>query len=423
MTKLGADTAALERLGRALGDLGGRLDATLVRLTADVAAARWVGADADRFRSEWTRSVRPGVQRAAGSLRAAGAEAIRQAAAQSDASGGHDVALVVAAIGAAAPREVSASRGRPATAPFPERVRLVTLEVGGGEGAVGWFTDRVRIEDLGDGRSRVTSEVGVGAGGGLGSGDRVSASVGDRTVAFGGSVEGALGAGLHVGTAWVVPHDRVDDLLVQIAANHVDTRTSERFRVADHLVPGLGRVAEAVGLGGAWGRLTYAPPPPDRQEVGMSGLGDLDMAADLGGPVSAGALVAAAGTATVAVAHHPSSGATSLTVSGEGAADAVLGDESPARVGSASTTVTFDRRGRPSRVEVERTTRDGDRVTTDRWTRDVDAGADGSAWRTRSASYRVGGRGELDVGLGPASVHAVYEDLRMVRRGGVSRGG
>src|SRR5690606_18118676 len=160
---------------------------------------------------------------------------------------------------------------------------------------------------------------------------------------------------------------------------------------------------DSVGLGGVWDRISYSPPPPERLELGVAGLVGLDMAADLGGSVSAGALVAAAGGATAAVARHPSSGETSVRIAGDGAVQAILGDRAPAARGAASTTVTFDRDGRPARVEIERTVRDGDRVTTRRWTRALD-GAGTSAWREDAAAYRVVGSGDLDVGLGSVSV-------------------
>lgn len=406
MTTLGADTDALERVARALHGLGGRLDATLDGLAAEVAAAPWVGADADRFRDEWSRSVRPGARRVAGSLRAAGSAAARQAAEQERASRGDDVAGVP---DRGAPVRTAAE----SVGPFPSRMRVVTLELGGGEGIAGVFTDRVRIEDLGGGRSRVTSEVGAGLGGGVGWGNRVSASVGDRSVSAGVAVDGVIAAGVHLGTSWVVPNDRVDDLLVQIAASHVDVRASDRFRTVDRMAPGLGRVADAVGLGGMWDRLTYTPPQPDRLEVGIAGLADLDMGAHLGGSVSAGGLVAAAGSAMVAVARHPSTGETSVRVVGDGAAEAVLGERTASGRGVATTTVTFGRDGRPARLEVERTVSDGDRAEVDRWTRRLDDGM--SSWQRQSSSYRVVGAGALDLGVGPVSVGATYEDLRRDR--------
>lgn len=420
--RLGVDTDGLARTASVLTDAGGRIDAAVGEITAAVGAVRWTGADADRFRREWHETIRRDLGRTASSLRAAAADAARQIADQERASAATGPATTVLGVASAA---TALARSTIGVGAAPERVRVVTFEAAAGAGVEGWFSERVRIEHLPDGRARVTSEVGGGAGVGVGASRRIGVAIGDRDVAIGGAAEGTLGGGVRAGRTWIVSRGEVDDLLVQLAVEHADVRWGDQLRRLDRAAPVIGRVADAVGLGGMWDRVTYSPPTPERVELGLVGLADLDLSADLsagppggaaGVPLTAAGLAALGGVSVASVGFHPSSGATSVRIEGEGAATALVGARGGSAEGAAAATVTFDRERRPVGVEVERTVRDGDRLTTERWSRPVgDRHGTADGWTRRTERYEVAGSGELDVGLGPGSVRVRYEDFRRER--------
>ncbi|HET8878123.1 MAG TPA: hypothetical protein VFN00_01610 [Arthrobacter sp.] len=84
----GADVEQLRSLSKSMGLSGSRLSDTEHRINALVAGAAWQGADAGRFRSEWSGTLKPLLSRASQSLTAASKLLLTQANEQDAASTG-----------------------------------------------------------------------------------------------------------------------------------------------------------------------------------------------------------------------------------------------------------------------------------------------------------------------------------------------
>lgn len=181
----------------------------------------WHGPDADRFRHRWRAELRPAVVGAAGRPSRSGAtDARRQAAEQrrtSDAASVAALAMVGAGSGATAGSAPSGttpstSAGVPSA---PVSIRLVTAELtaSGAVVEVG-ASVRLRVEDLGDGRSRIVELDELAAGATAQANVRVGVSFGDGRVDRGSGAAAALGASAGVERSWLVPTGDVDEFIL-----------------------------------------------------------------------------------------------------------------------------------------------------------------------------------------------------------------
>ncbi|CAM3165074.1 hypothetical protein PSET11_01986 [Arthrobacter ulcerisalmonis] len=84
----GADIAQLRSLSKSIGQSGSRLLSVESTVNGIVGSSLWKGADGDRFRNEWTSSLRPMLHTAADSLRSQARQLLTEADQQETASGG-----------------------------------------------------------------------------------------------------------------------------------------------------------------------------------------------------------------------------------------------------------------------------------------------------------------------------------------------
>ncbi|MFN8053371.1 MAG: hypothetical protein U0Q22_18160 [Acidimicrobiales bacterium] len=335
MTKLGADADALDRLASAFAGLADRLVGVDRELAAALTDAAWRGADADGFRSRWQRYGRSTMARAAGALRTAGVDARRQAADQRRVSAA-DVAVVPTG---------------PRLAPAADRVRLVTLTVGAGEGLGVAASSQWRVDDLGHGRVRVTELEQATFGAVPGAGVQVGASRGDgreeRSLGTGAAVSVTAGLTLGGERSWVVPEGDIERLLLSQGVERATGTPSPLTAAVASAVPFGGALASAVGLGGLWDGLTYGAAP---ERVGVrAGLAG-EAAVEAG---STGNVVSAASSGVAGISVDTRTGELSVRLESDAlvAAASLLGV--PTVGHDVAATLALDRSGAPVRLEVE----------------------------------------------------------------------
>jgi hypothetical protein len=226
MAKLGADVAQLDALSRRFGSEAVRLDGAAATITALVRGVGWIGPDADRFRADWSGTLRPRLSSIAEVLRDQGRTLTDQARQQRQASDGAGVGGGPGAPGSPGPSRPGV--GAPSL-PDDRVTRSEFIQVDGQLG-VGPVQARVYgsylIEYLANGDIRVTEILGAQGGVGADSpGVRADLDLGS-TEYRGGAMAGAAAlAGLQQGRTWEIPPDQLDQLLVGIGM--------ERFGVPD----------------------------------------------------------------------------------------------------------------------------------------------------------------------------------------------
>lgn len=107
----GADVEQLRSLSKSMGLSGSRLSDTERRINSLVAGAAWQGADAGRFRSEWSGTLKPLLSRASQSLAEASKLLLSQANEQEAASAQGGTAGTPGTGGASRPGTPSGSTG------------------------------------------------------------------------------------------------------------------------------------------------------------------------------------------------------------------------------------------------------------------------------------------------------------------------
>lgn len=83
---VGMDVEQVRDLARQLNDKATQIDDLTSQLTSKLSGTEWKGADADRFRDEWTSNHQPALMRVAEALRDAGQKANSNADAQDQVS-------------------------------------------------------------------------------------------------------------------------------------------------------------------------------------------------------------------------------------------------------------------------------------------------------------------------------------------------
>ena len=234
--RLGADPEQLRELSAALRAAARSLDEIGPSTERRVRNAGWHGPDAIHFEGTW-RQCRRDLTDAAGRCRDISARLERQADEQIEASSGRT------AIHSAAPL--------PAFAPTETRyVGGVDVRVGP---LVATVTGDLSIADLDGDTTRVTLSESVAAGGVVSAGSGTSFSVADEVASPVAADAGTVDARLRLGgvrrTTWEVHDDRVDDLLVDLAA----------VKVSDAAPWPIGALRDATG----W----FEPPEPTRSEA------------------------------------------------------------------------------------------------------------------------------------------------------------
>lgn len=314
MGQLGADDTALRELARSLASAARRLTeagVTLDRRTRGIGGrgAGWHGVDAERFRRDWELRHRPALAEVGERCERLSRQLLAQADEQVRAS-----ASTVPAAAATPPPAAAAPA--PALPPRDALPALAPTEVrytGGVEVTAGIVTAHVTgdvvIQDLGDGRARVTvSRVG-GAGLAASVGATATASISGIDHAgpptTGMQADARLRAGLVERRTWDVDEDDVDGLLLKVgldeglesALRDVGPETLEAEPVVGSLVARLARAAggivdwttETVGgvdldFDGRW-EDTVTIPPPSRVEH----LVEVELAAGAGAALLGGA--------------------------------------------------------------------------------------------------------------------------------------
>ena len=264
--RLGADPEQLRELSAALRAAARSLDEIGPSTERRVRNAGWHGPDAIRFEGTW-RQCRRDLTDAAGRCRDISARIDRQADEQIEASSGLRATRSAEPLPAFAPSEIRYVGG------VDVRVGPVVATVAGD----------LSIADLDGDTTRVTLSESIAAGGVVSAGSGASFSVADEVASPVAADAGTADARLRLGsvrrTTWEVHDDRVDDLLVDLAA----------VKVSDAAPWPIGALRDATG----W----FEPPEPTRSEA----LLEIDASA-------AGALAAGA-TGMLGI-----SGATSSTV-------------------------------------------------------------------------------------------------------------
>jgi uncharacterized protein YukE len=89
MAILGVEIEALRSFARQMDKRAAEMQATMQRITQDVAQLNWVGPDRDRFVNEWNDHHVPSLQEIVGDLGDAVTRALKHAADQEAASSAH----------------------------------------------------------------------------------------------------------------------------------------------------------------------------------------------------------------------------------------------------------------------------------------------------------------------------------------------
>jgi len=239
VTRLGADPHDLQSAATRLDASAARLREVQLRTDHGLAAAWWIGADANRFRHRWHRVHRPALGAAALACTTR-AQQLRLHALEQDRAS-------QSAGTAERPSRATGTLAGVRFDPLPRRVETGTLRVEGGVALLSLgATADVTIEHLADGRRRVSVT------------DRVSAGVGAAATA---TVAGAAEherVGPERTRTWTVDAHDVSALLGGV--------------LVDELVPGgtaasIGVAARLADTGLAWLGLDtpldrVGPPPP-----------------------------------------------------------------------------------------------------------------------------------------------------------------
>jgi hypothetical protein len=225
MTKLGADVDQLDALSRRFGSEAGRLDGAASTITALVKGVGWFGPDADRFRVDWSGTLRPRLSGIAEVLRAQERALTDQSRQQRQASDGAGAGGGPGAPGGPAPYRPGAGPSLP-----EDRVTRAEFIQVDGQLGVGPVQARVYgsylIEYLANGDIRVTEILGGQGGVGADSpGVRADLDLGSTELRAGAMAGAAALAGLQQGRTWEIPPEEFDQLLVGIGM--------ERFGVPD----------------------------------------------------------------------------------------------------------------------------------------------------------------------------------------------
>ncbi|MDQ2679226.1 MAG: hypothetical protein M3Y51_10825 [Actinomycetota bacterium] len=250
--RLGADPEQLRELSAALRAAARSLDEIGPGTERRIRHAGWQGPDAIRFEGTW-RQCRRDLTDAAGRCRDLSARIERQADEQIEASLGRVTDRSAAPLPAFAPSETRYVGG-------------VDLRVGP---VVATVAGDLSIADLDGDTTRVTLSETIAAGGVLSAGAGTSFSLADEVASPVAADSGSADARLRLGgvrrSTWEVPDDRVDDLLVDLAA----------IRVSDAAPWPIGALRDATG----W----FDAPEPTRSEA----LVEIDASA--AGALAAGA--------------------------------------------------------------------------------------------------------------------------------------
>ena len=289
--RLGADPEQLRELSAALRAAARTLDQLGPGTERRIRAAGWHGPDALRFDGTWRRCRRD-LDDAAGRCREMSARIERQVDEQLTASQAH-------------------SDTRPDTrsaAPLPAFAPAETRYVGGIDVRLGpvvaTLAGDLGIADLAGDTTRVTLAESIGAGGAVSAGSGLAFSIADEVsspvAASSGTADGRLRAGGVRRRTWDVPDDRVDDLVVALAAERAGSTaptTVSAARGAGDVIDGLVRRVTGVdpGLGDRVDELV-SPPPPERTET----LVEVEAAA-AGAIATAGGWFGASGAASSTV--------------------------------------------------------------------------------------------------------------------------
>ncbi|AOT02020.1 hypothetical protein [Arthrobacter sp. U41] len=135
----GADVAQLRALSKSLGQSENRLKTVESSVNSLVQSAVWKGTDADKFRAEWTSSLRPMLNNASATLRHSSQLLLGQASEQDQASGSGSAVPASSGAGQAPATEAAVrSWGDAFTDPnythAPSGIEWL-LELGGGDGS------------------------------------------------------------------------------------------------------------------------------------------------------------------------------------------------------------------------------------------------------------------------------------------------
>lgn len=364
MTRLGADADALDRLASELDAATARVRSTLAELSSSTSGAAWWGVDAERFRAQWRDDGGPVCRSVVATLDRAAVGCRRQAEEQRGASRVDS--------GSAVTLGTSGDRSRP-TSTTPRRIRVLSVDAEAGADVVAAAGLVYVVEDMADGRARVTERLSAGAGAEAGVEARVAWSTGEHTHSVG--ADGSIRLLPTIGTeaSWVVPSDEVDELVGARVAD-IALGPGARDAAAGVLgaIPGLGALAAATGLGDGLRRATYRVPEPDR--TGLTA----GVATDGGGGGTVGSTSwTAAGSVGVGVAVVSEGGRTLVRFGEDVAGRVGVGNGSASADVSSSVGLVLGNDGRPVRLEVvtDRTADDG---TLRRTTRTADLTAPGA---------------------------------------------
>lgn len=287
--RLGADPDQLRDLSAALRAAARELDDVGRGLDRRINGVHWSGPDARTFQAKW-RGCRAQLSDASTRCRTMARRLDHQRDEQLDAARPD---------GDPTP---SASISAPSPFPAAEQRYVGGLDVRIGP-VVATLAGEVALQDLGDGRTRVTLSEALSAGGAVGLGASAKFSTSDEVVApvadGPGMADGRLRAGGVQRRSWEVEHADVDDLLARVAADRAETALPTHATVA-RLASGVldGFVETVTGVDpGVDDRLEHllTPPPPIRVET----LAEVEASAS--GALSAFALAGAAGASVSTV--------------------------------------------------------------------------------------------------------------------------
>lgn len=385
--RLGVDPQQLDAVAAAMDRGGATLDAVARALDAAGRDLAWHGPDADRFRHRWRAELRPAVVGAAAAVRSGATDARRQAAEQrrtSDAASVAALAMVGAGSGATAGSAPSGATPSSAGVPSaPVSIRLVTAELtaSGAVVEVG-ASVRLRVEDLGDGRSRIVELDELAAGATAQADVRVGVSFGDGRVDRGSGAAAALGASAGVERSWLVPTGDVDEFILSRLVDPNGNSGRNVVGSALAAVPGAGLAASVLGLGDGYRAVIYERPEPERVGVVAGASGSVD--ADARTEIPDVAVTASAATGVVlGVSRSSVDGSVSMRMSTGLVASATAGRTGSDIDWTGTTTLVVDRSGTPLSLSTVATMAD------DRWVEQQHGVIDLTAPAVRSAAREL----------------------------------